>query len=67
MKYVSTRGGDEATFAEAIARGYARDGGLYMPEHVPQITLKDLEEWKHHSFALLCEEIIALFLENEVP
>jgi hypothetical protein len=24
MRYLSTRGGDQATFAEAIARGYAR-------------------------------------------
>ena len=62
MRYVSTRGGDEATFAEAIARGYARDGGLYMPEQLPRITVEELRHWKHHTFALLCEEIMAKFV-----
>lgn len=90
MRYVSTRGGDQATFAEAISRGYARferaqercasagrhvrartdewqlvpharhtqhthtkyththrrDGGLYMPESVPDISLAELESWQ---------------------
>jgi threonine synthase len=67
MRYVSTRGGDEATFAEAIARGYARDGGLYMPEQVPRIGTKELNDWKYHSYALLCEEIMALFVGDEIP
>lgn len=67
MRYVSTRGGDEATFAEAIARGYARDGGLYMPEQLPRITVEELRRWKHHTFALLCEEIMAKFVGEEIP
>ena len=67
MRYVSTRGGDEASFAEAISRGYARDGGLYMPASVPDISLAELESWQHHTYALLCEEILVKFIGDEIP
>jgi threonine synthase len=39
MKYVSTRGGGGAvTFSEAVQRGLAPDGGLYVPEHFPSLS-----------------------------
>lgn len=39
MKYISTRGGTEPVdFVSACLAGLAPDGGLYMPEHWPQIT-----------------------------
>ena len=38
MRYVSTRNGSEAVSAsQAIIRGIAPDGGLYVPETIPQI------------------------------
>jgi threonine synthase len=39
MKYVSTRGGGGAvTLSEAVQRGLAPDGGLYVPEHFPSLS-----------------------------
>ena len=39
MKYVSTRGGGGAvTLSEAVQRGLAPDGGLYVPEHFPALS-----------------------------
>ena len=39
MRYVSTRGqAPVLTFAEAMMTGLARDGGLYVPEAVPQMA-----------------------------
>ncbi|HSF63155.1 MAG TPA: threonine synthase [Paracoccaceae bacterium] len=39
MRYVSTRGqAPVLTFAEAMMTGLARDGGLYVPEAVPQMS-----------------------------
>ena len=36
MRYVSTRDHrEEATLSEAISRGIAPDGGLYVPERFP--------------------------------
>jgi len=39
MRYISTRGqAPELSFEEAMLTGLARDGGLYVPAHIPQIT-----------------------------
>ena len=39
MRYISTRGQAPALgFGEAMMTGLARDGGLYLPETVPQLT-----------------------------
>lgn len=39
MRYISTRGSAPVlTFAGAMMTGLARDGGLYVPETVPQLT-----------------------------
>ena len=41
MKYRSTRGGAPlASAAEAIVRGIAPDGGLYVPCEVPQLCVQ---------------------------
>ena len=37
MRYLSTRGGDPASAAEAIVRGLSPSGGLYVPESYPTI------------------------------
>ncbi|GHC09161.1 threonine synthase [Gemmobacter nanjingensis] len=43
MHYISTRGqAPVLTFGEAMMTGLARDGGLYVPETVPQFTADDI-------------------------
>ena len=45
MKYVSTRGQSEKlTFSEAVSEGLAPDGGLYVPETMPDISHKEVKE-----------------------
>lgn len=36
-RFVTTRGGAPATFAQALERGLAPDGGLYVPEALPRL------------------------------
>ncbi len=49
MKYISTRGhlsegkGQAVSFSEAVAQGLAPDGGLYMPESWPTLSIADFE------------------------
>lgn len=43
MQCLSTRGGDRAPIAEALQRGLARDGGLYVPERLPQFDLHQFD------------------------
>jgi threonine synthase len=44
MRFVSTRGqAPPASLSEALRNGAAPDGGLYMPEMLPQISLEELD------------------------
>ncbi|WP_208347978.1 threonine synthase [Pseudaestuariivita rosea] len=43
MKYISTRGkAPVLTFEQAMLTGLARDGGLYVPETIPQMSHADI-------------------------
>lgn len=43
MQCLSTRGGDSAPITLALQRGLALDGGLYLPERLPQFQLPDFD------------------------
>lgn len=43
MKYESTRGGLAVTLDEALVKGIADDGGLYLPVHVPSFVVTDFD------------------------
>ncbi|MDR0935200.1 MAG: threonine synthase [Oscillospiraceae bacterium] len=63
MNYNSTRdNGRKVLGAEAIARGIAPDGGLYVPETLPKITLGEIEKLAGHSYPDLAFVITKLFL-----
>ena len=51
MKFISTRGGECVTGAQAIARGIAADGGLFVPETFPEVTRAELSEMLSMSYA----------------
>ena len=43
MHYVSTRNPEiRLSAAQAIVQGLSRDGGLFLPEEIPQITLEEI-------------------------
>ena len=47
MRYISTRGAAPVlNFGEAMMTGLARDGGLYVPEVVPQMTHAEMPPWQ---------------------
>jgi len=65
MKYISTRGGIEPIcFEEAVMTGMARDGGLLVPETIPDASTL-LPEWKKLSYPQLAFEIIKLY--SDIP
>ena len=44
MYYKSTRNSSvNVTSAQAIAQGISKDGGLFVPSEIPQITLEDVK------------------------
>ena len=41
VNYVSTRSGDARSLDDALLRGLAADGGLYVPDPLPRFTVED--------------------------
>ncbi len=60
MNYISTRGGDLKTSTFATLHGLANNGGLYIPESLPNVTLT-YNELKDLSYQDLAHKIIKLF------
>ncbi len=45
MYYISTRDASlRYTASEAIVQGLSRDGGLFLPASIPQLSREDLEQ-----------------------
>lgn len=44
MMYRSTRGGDSVALDAALLRGIASDGGLFVPETLPDFSIKDFAD-----------------------
>jgi threonine synthase len=67
LQFVSnTGGGKPVDFETAILDGFAVDGGLYVPEILPDITLEQLKEWKSLGYVELAFEILSLFIDRSI-
>ncbi|MDT0138801.1 threonine synthase [Acidovorax sp. PRC11] len=69
MRYLSTRGhADRKRFCEILLEGLAPDGGLYLPEHYPQIddaALTRLRAAYHEQgYAELAFQILSLYIDD---
>jgi threonine synthase len=69
MWYVSTRGHpDRKRFCEILLEGLAPDGGLYLPEHYPQVDEATLARWRkvyhEQGYADLAFEILSLYIDD---
>jgi len=69
MLYLSTRGHpDRKHFCEILLEGLAPDGGLYLPEHYPQLADADLNRlrqvWQQQGYAALAFEILSLYIDD---
>ena len=64
MKYCSTRGGvNGLSFTDSLLMGLAPDGGLLVPESIPDVCAH-LEDWRQLNFVGLAQEVIALFADD---
>ncbi|KQQ37998.1 MULTISPECIES: threonine synthase [Rhizobium] len=68
MDYISTRGEAPALgFRDALLAGLARDGGLYLPRHWPQLSKRDIRNLRGKSYAEVAFEILKHFVDGEIP
>lgn len=77
IRYYSTnrqiKSGDNFTpftgfvsFEEALLRGQAPDGGLFMPESIPKLALTDILSLKNAPYCEAAKLVARLFLEGEL-
>ncbi|KNC85607.1 threonine synthase [Sphaeroforma arctica JP610] len=67
MLYHSTRGGSSGqTFEEVVMRGLSPEGGLYVPDSIPKVTVQQLQEWSQLPFYKLAAAIMKLYIGDEI-
>jgi threonine synthase len=69
MLYLSTRGhADRKHFCEILLEGLAPDGGLYLPEHYPQVDAPTLVLWRSiwetQGYAGLAFSVLSLYIDD---
>ena len=65
MNYLSTRGDKTPRkFCDILLEGLAPDGGLYLPEHYPQVTPAMLDAWRSLPYADLAFEVLSLYIDD---
>lgn len=64
LYYKSTRGGEKnVTASQAILKGLASDGGLFVPEVIPLIPV-ELKEWKELDYKQVAYEVMRLYFTD---
>ncbi len=73
MHYLSTRNPAPAQtsssspgFSNILLQGLAADGGLYLPDHYPQVQDAELNAWRNFSYAELATAILQKFA-TDIP
>ncbi|VAX28075.1 Threonine synthase [hydrothermal vent metagenome] len=67
MKYYSTNNKDlKVSFQEAVMKGLAPDGGLFMPEFIPKLDADFLDNLAHYSIQEIGFEVAKLFVDGEI-
>lgn len=68
MRYYSTKNRDKTvSFREAVLKGIADDGGLFMPLELPKLSNQFFETIEQLSFPEIAQQVIEKFVEGEVP
>lgn len=68
MKYISTRGQAPAlNFEDVLLTGLAPDGGLYVPESLPQYSQQEIASWAGLSYTELAFKIVQPFVDDCIP
>lgn len=67
LRFISTNGSSSpVSIREAVIKGLADDGGLYLPEHIPQLPASFWEDIKQYSLHDIAFVMAKAFLENDL-
>jgi threonine synthase len=56
----------EVTFREALLKGLAPDGGLYMPSSIPVVSGSFLESLRSKTYPGVASEVMGILLQDEI-
>ncbi|TRZ76430.1 MAG: threonine synthase, partial [Bacteroidetes bacterium] len=65
--YSTNRKSPPVAFSQALLKGLAPDGGLFMPERIPVIDPASLEKYKDLSYHEIAFDISRRFLAGQIP
>ena len=66
MKFISTRGGEKVSGAQAIVQGLAKNGGLFVPEKFPKITDKEMDEMAEMTYPQRAAFVLGKYLADDL-
>ncbi len=66
LYYSTNRKAEKVTFKEALLKGLAPDGGLFMPDPIPKISPRELMSYADKPYYKIAYEIGRKFLINEI-
>lgn len=67
MRYQSTRGGvKDVDFSEIVFSNYAPDGGLFVPQYIPQIPRTTLASWSKLTYPQLCAKVLSYYVNDDI-
>lgn len=68
MKFISTREGSPfLNFEDTIMQGLAPDGGLYVPDFLPQFDNGQIDRMRKLNYQDLFFEVTKCFIDGEIP
>ena len=68
IKFYSTNlKSKEVSFSEAMLKGLAPDGGLYMPIEIPKLSKEEINSFKDKTYPEIAFAVIAKFLKGQIP
>ena len=67
MKYISTRKQEKTDIKTAILKGLADDGGLFVPEYIPQLDAEFFEKLPNLTLQEIGFRVAKEFLGESIP
>lgn len=66
MNFISTRGGEKVTGAQAIVQGLAKNGGLFVPETFPKISVEEMDAMTEMNYPERAAFVLGKYLADEL-
>ena len=66
MYFISTRGGEKVTGAQAIVQGLAKNGGLFVPEKFPTVSVEEMEKMAQMTYPERAAFVLGKYLADDL-